>query len=116
MRPYESTHWQGQLREALARRLEVYIGGLAVGRVTQLFRDGNATMAIGPSVFNDILRARLESVVPATVRADTLWFEQLDLWLSLDCYSSLRTRRALSHLAAADVITSVVERLLAEKS
>ncbi len=116
MRPYESTHWQGQLREALARRLEVYMGGIAVGRVTKLFRDGNRTMASGPGVFNDILRARLESVVPAAARADALWFEQLDLWLSLDCYTSLRTRRAMSHPAAADVITSVVERLLAEKS
>jgi AcrR family transcriptional regulator len=116
MRPYESPQWQGQLREAMARRLELYEGGLALSRMAQMFRDGSVAMAIGPSVFNDMLRSRLESVVPAAARSDALWFEQLDLWLSLDCYASLRTRRALTHLGAAEVMTAAVERLLAEKS
>lgn len=116
MRPYESAHWHGQLREALARRLELYEGGLMLSRMAQRFRDGSATMAIGPGVFNDMLRTRLESLVPAAARDDAIWFQQLDLWLSLDCYASLRTRGALDHLAAAEVMTAGVERLLAEKA
>lgn len=114
MRPYESSDWRGQLREGLARRLELYEHGLAYSRAAQMFRDGSAAMNMGPSVFNAMLRARLESVVPAEVRADQMWFEQLDLWLSLDCYGSLRQRRGLSHQQAAEVMTSAVERLIAE--
>ncbi len=116
MRPYESPHWHGKLREALARRLELYAGGLALSRMAQKFRDGSTTMAMGPGVFNDMLRSRLESLVPAAARDDVIWLEQLDLWLSLDCYASLRTRRALDHLGAAEVMTAAVERLLAEKA
>jgi len=115
MRPYEASDWHGQTRESLARRLELFEGGLAYSRAAQLFRDGSATMNLGPGVFNQMLRSRLESVVPAAVRADPVWFEQLDLWLSLDCYASLRERRGLSHTLAAEVMTSAVERLLAEK-
>lgn len=115
MRPYEAAHWDGQLREALGRRLELYESGLAFSRAAQMFRDGSQTMTLGPAVFNEMLRTRLESVVPAEARADTLWFERLDLWLSLDCYASLRERRAMSHAAAAEVITAAVDRLIAEK-
>lgn len=115
MRPYEAADWQGQLREALARRLELYEGGLAYSRAAQMFRDGSTTMNLGPGVFNEMLRSRLESLVPSSVSADFLWFEQLDLWLSLDCYASLRERRGMSHNAAAEVMTGAVERLLAEK-
>lgn len=116
MRPYEATEWTGQLREALGRRLELYEGGLAYSRAAQMFRDGSNTMNMGPGVFNEMLRSRLESVVPAAARADTLWFEQLDLWLSLDCYASLRQRRDLSHQQAAEVMTAAVERLILEKA
>jgi len=116
MRPYESAEWQGQVREALARRLELYEHGLAYQRAAQMFRDGSSAMNLGPGVFNGMLRARLESLVPADLRADHLWFEQLDLWLSLDCYGSLRDRRGLSHLLAAEVMTGAVDRLIAEKS
>lgn len=116
MRPYQAQDWPGQVREGLARRLEMFEGGLAYSRAAQMFRDGSATMNLGPGVFNQMLRSRLESVVPAAVRADTLWFEQLDLWLSLDCYASLRERSGLSHQQVAEVMTDAIDRLIAQKA
>jgi AcrR family transcriptional regulator len=114
-RPYQATDWPGQLREALGRRLGVYEGGLAFSRAASLHRDGSPTMGMGPSVFNELLRSRLESVVPSALQADVMWFEQVDLWLSLDCYASLRQRRAMTHTDAAELMTHAVERLIAEK-
>lgn len=113
MEPYRSTSWQGQLREGLERRLELYEGGMRYRRAADVYRATSDTVRLGRRTFEQMLRARLESVVPPAARADRLWFEQLDLWLSLDCYASLRERQGLDHQACADVIGAAVEALIA---
>jgi len=63
-----------------------------------------------------MLRARLEGAVPPDVKADYLWFEQLDLWLSLEAYGRLRDRQRQDHAGAVQVIQAAVAALLAAKS
>jgi AcrR family transcriptional regulator len=116
MEPYRSTGWLPQVREGLERRLELFHGTLGYRRAADLYRSGSNNVRLGRQTFEQILRARLESVVPEPARADMLWFEQLDLWLSFDSYASLRDRRRMSHAEACTVITTAVEALLAAKA
>lgn len=115
LEPYRSTGWVDQVREGLERRLELFQGALGYRRAAELYRSGSNNVRIGRETFEQMLRARLESVVPEAARADSLWFEQLDMWLSLDCYASLRDRRRMTHERAGAVITTAVEALLATK-
>lgn len=116
LQPYRSTGWVAQVREALERRLELFQGGLGYRRAADLYRSGSDNVRIGRQTFEQMLRARLESIVPEAARADRLWFEQLDMWLSLDCYASLRDRRQMSHAEAGTLMATAVEALLAAKA
>lgn len=116
LEPYRSTTWAEQVREGLERRMILFEGGLGYRRAADLYRSGSDTVRIGRQTFEQMLRARLESVVPEAARSDSLWFEQLDQWLSLDCYASLRDRRGMRHVEAMAVITAAVEALLASKA
>ena len=116
LEPYRSTGWAAQVREGLDRRLELFHGTLGYRRAAELYRSGSDNVRLGRRTFEQMLRARLESLVPEPLRVDTLWFEQLDLWLNLDCYASLRDRRRMTHDEAAAVITTAVTALLAAKS
>jgi AcrR family transcriptional regulator len=116
LEPYASTGWKAQVREGLARRLELFQGTLGYRRAADLYRSGSNNVRLGRKTFEQMLRARLESVVPEPARGDLLWFEQLDLWLSFDCYASLRDRRQMSHAEAGTVISTAVEALIAAKA
>lgn len=114
--PYAAADWQGQLREAMARRLDLYCGGLRYRRAADQYRAGSEMMRNGRIAMDQMLRARLESVVPAALQADRIWFEQLDLWLSLDSYARLRDRQGMDHDGAAAIISTAVEALIAARS
>lgn len=115
-RPYESTDWQGQVREAMERRMEMFASVLPYRRAADMHRQRSPLLNHGLDALNQMLRARLDGAVPADVRTDALWFEQLDLWLSLEAYGRLRDRQRLSHAEAAAVIAAAVNALLAAKS
>lgn len=116
MEPYRSPAWPDQIHEALARRMEMFQGALGYRRAADLYRSGSNTVQIGRRTFEQMLRARLESVVPEPARLDSVWFEQLDQWLCLDCYASLRDRRGMAHEQAVAVITAAVTTLVAGKA
>lgn len=115
-RPYESADWQGQVREAMERRMEMFASVLPYRRAADMHRQRSPLLNHGLDALNQMLRARLDGAVPADVRADALWFEQLDLWLSLEAYGRLRDRQRLSHAEAAAVIAAAVNALLAAKA
>lgn len=115
-RPYESADWQGQVREAMERRMEMFASVLPYRRAADMHRQRSPLLNHGLDALNQMLRARLDGAVPAEVRADALWFEQLDLWLSLEAYGRLRDRQRLSHAEAAAVIAAAVNALLAAKA
>ena len=115
-RPFEATSWQGQIGEAMDRRLEMFESVLPYRRAADMHRQRSPLLSHGLDALTMMLRARLDSIVPAAARADNIWFEQLDLWLSLEAYGRLRDRQQLSHVGAAGVISAAVAALLAAKS
>ena len=114
-RPYEAANWQGQVREALDRRMEMFETVLPYRRAADMHRQRSPLLNHGLDALTMMFRARLEGIVPSGVRADALWFEQLDLWLSLEAYGRLRDRQRLSHANAAAVIDAAVTALIAAK-
>ncbi len=115
-RPYVATSWQGQIDEALDRRMEMYESVLPYRRAADMHRQRSPLLSHGLDALTLMLRARLDAIVPAAVRADVLWFEQLVLWLSLEAYGRLRDRQRLSHADARAVITAAVAALVAAKA
>ncbi|WP_156255103.1 TetR/AcrR family transcriptional regulator [Sandarakinorhabdus oryzae] len=114
-RPYEATSWQGQVREALDRRMEMFETVLPYRRAADMHRQRSPLLNHGLDALTMMFRARLEGIVPSAERADALWFEQLDLWLSLEAYGRLRDRQRLSHANAVAVIDAAVSALIAAK-
>jgi AcrR family transcriptional regulator len=115
-RPYVATDWQGQVREAMARRMEMFETVLPYRRAADMHRQRSPLLDHGLDALTMMLRVRLETAVAPQVRTDHLWFEQLDLWLSLEAYGRLRDRQKLDHAAAVQVIDAAVTALLAGKS
>lgn len=115
VRPYDAPDWQGQLQEAFDRRMFMFEGALPYRRFAEAYRQQSAMMRHGLDALNRMLRGRLEGVVPAELRADRLWFEQLDLWLSLETYGRLRDLQHLDHEMASKVIKTAVDALLAAR-
>lgn len=115
-RPYVAADWQGQVREAMARRMEMFASVLPYRRAADMHRQRSPLLNHGLDALNQMLRARIDGAVPAEVKADRLWLEQLDLWLSLEAYGRLRDRQHLSHPDAAAVIAAAVNALLAAKA
>ena len=116
VRPYEAPNWQGQIREAMDRRMEVFLTVLPYRRAADMHRQRSPLLNHGLDALNLMLRGRIDGIVPAAVKADALWVEQLDLWLSLEAYGRLRDRQRLDHAAAVQVIESAVAALLKAKS
>jgi AcrR family transcriptional regulator len=114
-RPYVATNWQGQIVEAMERRLGMFETVLPYRRAADMHRQRSPLLSHGLDALTMMLRARLDGIVPAEVKADGLWFEQLDLWLSLEAYGRLRDRQQLSHSGAVAVIEAAVAALLAAK-
>jgi AcrR family transcriptional regulator len=115
-RPYTASDWPGQVREAIARRMEMYQTVLPYRRAADAHRQRSPLLDHGLDALNQLLRARIDAIVPEAVRGDHIWLEQLDLWLSLEAYGRLRDRQRLPHAEAAAVIATAVEALLAAKA
>jgi AcrR family transcriptional regulator len=115
-RPYEAGSWQGQVGEAMARRMEMFETVLPYRRAADMHRQRSPLLNHGLDALTLMLRARLEGAVPPDVKADHLWFEQLDLWLSLEAYGRLRDRQRQDHAGAKQVIAAALAALLAAKA
>ncbi|WP_164156553.1 TetR/AcrR family transcriptional regulator [Sandarakinorhabdus rubra] len=116
VRSYEAPTWQGQVGESLSRRMEMFEGVLPYRRAAEAYRQHSAMMRHGMEALDRMLRGRLQGIVPAEHQADELWFEQLDLWMSLDSYGRLRDRQKLDPERTYQVIRTAVDALLAAKS
>ncbi|WP_310473741.1 TetR/AcrR family transcriptional regulator [Sandarakinorhabdus sp.] len=115
-RPYEANSWQGQVDEAMTRRMEMFETVLPYRRAADMHRQRSPLLNHGLDALTMMLRVRLETAVSPDVRADRLWFEQLDLWLSLEAYGRLRDRQQLDHAGSVQVINAAVTALLAAKT
>jgi AcrR family transcriptional regulator len=115
VRPYTAATWQGQVLESFERRMEMFEGILPYRRAAEAYRQHSSMMTHGLDALDRMLRGRLEGIVPEEHRADHLWYEQLDMWASLEVYCRLRDRRRMAPDEAATVIRAAMERLLAMK-
>ena len=115
VRPYTGASWQEQVGESFERRMEMFEGILPYRRAAEAYRQHSSIMQHGLDALDRMLRGRLEGIVPDVHRADALWYEQLDLWMSLEAYGRLRDRRKMDHPAAARVIRAAIDGLLAQK-
>ena len=115
IRPYEAGDWQSQILEALARRMEMFESVLPYRRAADMHRQRSPLLSHGLDALTLMLRARLDGIVPPEVKADAIWFEQLDLWLSLEAYGRLRDRQQLAHAGAAAVVAAATASLITAK-
>ena len=115
-RPYEAPVWQGQIIEVAQRRMEMFETVLPYRRAADMHRQRSPLLSHGLDALTMMLRSRLEVIVPNAIKADYLWFEQLDLWLSLEAYGRLRDRQRQDHAGAGQVIGAAVAALLAGKA
>lgn len=111
--PMQATDWRGRLHEGLERRLAIYERLLPFRRASDAFRHHSAVIQDYHERLVAMLRGRLESHVPDTLRADTVRLESLDLVLSFESYQRLRQDQHLDAARAAAVIRGLVERLIA---
>jgi len=111
--PFESTDWQGQLREVVERRTATY------ERLLPFKRAGDAHRHMSPAIqaeharMRDLMRHRLQSFLPQAISADALRFETIDLLLSFEAWQRLRDEQGLDPGQARDLIMGEVMRLAA---
>ncbi|MEG3143869.1 TetR/AcrR family transcriptional regulator [Sphingomonas sp. RT2P30] len=111
--PFTAPDWQGRLREAVERRVATY------ERLLPFKRAGDAHRHMSPAIEAEntrmlaLMRARLHSLIPETVAADTIAFETLDLVASFAAWQRLRVEQALSVDDARAVVLGQVERFTA---
>ena len=115
-RPYVAPDWRGQVRESMGRRMEMFQTVLPYRRAADMHRQRSPLLNHGLDALNLMMRGRIDGIVPAQVKADAMWLEQLDLWLSLEAYGRLRDQQRMSHAGAAAVIGTAVIGLLAAKA
>lgn len=116
VRPYQASDWQSQIREAMERRMEMFATVLPYRRAADMHRQRSPLLDHGLDALTLMLRGRLEGIVPDLIKAEHLWFEQLDLWLSLEAYGRLRDGQRQDHAAAVRVVEAAVAGLLAAKA
>lgn len=115
VRPYTAPTWQGQVMESFERRMEMFEGILPYRRAAEAYRQHSSMMMHGMDALDRMLRGRLEGIVPEEHRADHFWYEQLDLWMSLEVYCRQRDRRKMTHEETATLIRHAVGALLTRK-
>ena len=109
--PFESTHWQGQLIEAIERRTATY------ERLLPFKRAGDAHRHMSPAIQAEharmlgMMRNRLRSFLPPAITEDDVPFETIDLMLSFEAWQRLRDEQGLSIELARRIVMREVLRL-----
>ncbi len=109
--PFAAQDWNGQLIEAVERRIATY------ERLLPFRRAGDAHRHISPAIQEEnnrmlaLMRARLVSLVPETLSENSTVFELLDLVTSFAAWQRLRGEQQLSFEQARAVVMAYVTRL-----
>lgn len=110
--PFTSPDWRGQLFEAIDRRIGVFEMLLPFKRAADAHRHESTALQQNHAATEQLLRARLGSLLPPHLRDDQIAFETLDFLLSIDSWQRLRTEQKLAPAAARAVIEKLVEALV----
>jgi AcrR family transcriptional regulator len=93
--PFRTSDWREQLAELLERRVEVFERLLPFKRAADAHRHESVTIQATHAASLQMLRQRLQGLLPKAMTADPLMFETLDMLLSLETWQRLRMEQKL---------------------
>lgn len=109
--PFESADWRGRLVETVDRRLTTYERLMPFKRAADAHRHESQVLQSDYSRSLEIMRARLESILPAIALANQALVESLDLLLSFEVWQRLRSEQSLPVAEARTVIETQIAGL-----
>lgn len=114
--PFEAPDWRGRLDEVIVWRLTTYECLLPFKRAGDAHRHMSPAIRTEHDRILAVMRARLQSILPAAIADDPVAFEALDLLLSFDAWQRLRDDQALSVERANAVVQVAVARIVDPRS
>ena len=112
LRPLSGNTWQERLEELIQRRILVYEKIAPLRRASMALRHGSRFLEADHLRVTAQQREILRRVLPAHVVADPLMFETLDLLLSYESLSRLRSEQNLSPAYTRDLLRTAAWRLI----
>lgn len=113
--PFDSSDWREQLVEVVERRTATYERLLPFKRAGDAHRHMSPAMQDSYASILAIMRQRLRSFLPASITADALRFETIDLMLSFEVWQRLRDEQKLAVDRAHDIVMAEVLRLVTDR-
>jgi AcrR family transcriptional regulator len=110
--PFQSTDWQSQLQEIMARRLTMFEVFLPFKRAADAYRHTSPTLQASHSSRLAEMRSGLESVLPPAILKKPTFLEAIDLLLGHETWQRLRIEQNLSEADARGVIETLMSLLL----
>jgi hypothetical protein len=110
--PLDAATWQQRVLQSLDIRTEAYDRVAAVHLATQMHRHASAAVADDAKRIVSVQRRLLRRLLPPEVAADPVFFEALDLMLSIEVWVRLRREQRLSADDARRVMRLGVEALM----
>jgi AcrR family transcriptional regulator len=110
--PYESADWRGQLAETIERRTTTYEHLMPFKIAADAHRHASPAIQAEHMRTLGLMRARLQSLLPAEIAADDPTFEALDLVLSIETWQRLRHVQGVAPTAARAIVARQVDLIL----
>lgn len=110
--PFAADSWNGQLFEAIDRRVVIFERLLPFKRAADAHRHKSPVLAAHHAASLSLLRARLQPLLPPHLQDDSVALETLDMLLSVETWARLRIEQRLSPARAREVIEKAVTRLV----
>ena len=114
LRPFETTTWQEQIMEALARRAEVYEAGFPAARFARSMQAHSAALREAVDRSRTLERSSIEAIIPKDLPDRDMLVTALDATWGFENWSRLRDDRELSADQALDVVQYTTQALLAQ--
>jgi AcrR family transcriptional regulator len=111
--PFQAESWNGQLFEAIDRRVAIFERLLPFKRAADAHRHESPVLAANHAASLSLLRARLQPLLPPHLQDDAIALETLDMLLSVETWARLRIEQRLNPAQAREVIEKAVARLVA---
>lgn len=110
--PFTSPDWKGRLAEAIDRRVAIYESLLPYKRAADAHRHSSAAIQTSHTQTSQLLRARLQQLLPPHLENDSHAFETLDFLLSMDSWQRLRLEQKLSVESARAIVEAQIKAIV----
>jgi len=110
--PFVSQDWRGRLNEAVERRIAIYEKLLPYKRAADTHRHASPAIQSNHAQTNQLLRARLRSLLPPALVDNAMALETLDYLLSVDSWQRLRIEQNLPVETARAIIEAQLKACL----